>query len=419
MKKLPLFLISLLIFLSVAYISSGWAVGWYLEPRLERLLTDWFGLPVEIEGLYGHPWPGRVSARRVIFHNPSGFGETPHLDTLGLWGEMDLLKLRDKEVVVPYVVLRRPQFLIERRGPDPEKEVLETEQVSNINQWLYHMKEKRRVRREKREAAGIPRGKSWHVWLGKIEIENGTFIYQSEPKDEKAAKRFIFRNLHGALTGFEWPTPDPEGLLQHVELEGDFGDRFGTPFQIIGDANFATKQVSFDLKGIVREGELDKQSSLLEGLPVQVKGGHFDLNIHAVCRSGELEAENELILRELELDAGANPTDRIWEVPVKAWMAFLTSEKVVYLDVRLKGKITDPKFEVYRAFQKAFQDSLRKKTANSVEKIKEISIRFTQGAEKLVFATPTKAMKSGIGALSNGMQRVSGAAGQEKSEEKA
>ncbi len=340
---------------------SGRLLGWWLEPKLEDRLTRLFELPVHIEGLLVYPWPGGAEARRLTFENEPVFSqETAHLDVAGVWFDISFMALKEKHVKIRHVLLHEPVFVIERKLD------YEGDPRNNVAVWGARLAEKVRRARERRQ--GKPSG--WEVSIGTIEIEDGTFIYQSRLNGE-VQQELVFRKLDGRLSGFHWPTANPAILEQQVQLQGVFGELFQTPVHIEGGANFATSRVSFDLKGSIQDGNLALHPAMWEGLPLIVKKGTFDLKVHAVSHLRELSAVNELMLYSLEVDTGPKAGDVFWGLPMMAAVDFLRTQEVIRLEIPVRGQLSDPEFEYHRAFRRAFQEALQKKTAKGVEKVKE------------------------------------------------
>lgn len=90
------------------------AVGLYLEPKLEKNLTELFGMKVTLEHLHGQPFSGHVWAERITFWNQPQFSNRPHLDIRGIEFDIDYWALRDKRVIIRNAVFNHPFYLLER-----------------------------------------------------------------------------------------------------------------------------------------------------------------------------------------------------------------------------------------------------------------------------------------------------------------
>lgn len=390
MKKIFPLLIVLVLLSAVFYACSGWALGWYWEPRFEKILSDLFGLRVEIQGFYLHPWPGKVRADRVTFHNPPDFRQEPHFDVQGLEGDLDVFALRDQHVLIHRLKFRQNVFYLERK-------LDQAAPSTNVTAWYRHMRsliESRRV--SEAPTLGLPR-KRWQVDIETLQLENGSFVYVKYGKPNSEVK-FVFQRLEGHIDGFRWPSEDPRKMGQVFTIRGTFGELYRAPFWLEGEANFATRDVSFDMKGEIRDGELAVYHSLWDGLPVRVAGGRFSLKTHVVCLLRELKAENEFVLSALQLNVGPKPQDKIWGFPLKVWVDFLQSQDILRLEIPVHGRLEDPSFEYHQAFRKAFQESLHQKTQAGLEPFKTSASRLAAGAQG-VLEVPVKVLELPVRAV--------------------
>ena len=73
---------------------------------------------------------------------------------------------------------------------------------------------------------------------------------------------------------------------------------------------------------------------------------------------------------------------KIWGLPVVAVIKFLESEKITELHIPVHGDITDPSFEVSKAFRAAFQDSMKQHTRTGISLLKEGTTKIASGATK-------------------------------------
>jgi hypothetical protein len=361
-------------------------VGMFFEPRLEHALTDLFGMSVSVQGLHIHPLFGHAAASRLTFINQPEFAQGPHLDVRGIKFDIDFLALRENKVRIRKLYLNRPFYLIDR---------IATEQgpKNNVKTWVQHIKQKMRANKSAQAPWEDSQTKAWEVRIDKIQIGQGTFIFHDRSRKE-SERKFVFQNLEGFLQGFKWPTEDPSDLVQEVKIRGTLGEQYPAPFWIEGHANFATSHVSFDLDGLIEEGNVLGHRQLWEGLPIEVVGGQFEFKAHVVCLQRALESENELALKSMRVKPGPATTDKIWGYPLKAWVAFIQNQKRIDLKIPVRGDITDPQFDFPQAFRAAFQKALRERTKSGLKLL-------TQGAEKLatqtqqiVLETPTKLVNS-------------------------
>ncbi|HXV27434.1 MAG TPA: DUF748 domain-containing protein [bacterium] len=354
-------------------------VGKYLEPRIENLLTDLFGMTVTIEDLRVNPFLGLVTASRITFMNQPEFADKPHLDGRGLIFDINLLALRHHQVKIRRILFDRLFYFIDRiatpEGPD-----------NNVSVWVDHIREKTRGT-DSAEKDKTPPSEPWLVKIGKIEINDGVFMFIDRSK-ESPNKKFFFQDIRGYLSGFKWPTADPAYLSQEVKLRGKFGYQYPAPFWIQGYANFSSRHVSFDLNGEVKGGRVVEHRAIWEGLPVQLVDGTFDLKSHTLCLERELDSQNELIIKSIKLKAGPQATDKIWGYPLKGWIAFLQDQQTLRLEIPIRGDIGDPKFKFYHAVRKSFQDGLKQKTQSGFRFLSNGAGMIVGGTQKLAVQTP-------------------------------
>ncbi len=379
MKKV-MFVLSCLFFLFLVFmVTVDRLVGMFLEPRLETTLTELFGMSVSIHDLRVNPFAGLVRASRLTFMNQPEFADTPHLDVEGLHFDIDLLALKKRQVKIRKIYLNKPYYFIDRvvtpEGPR-----------NNVKTWFLHIKQKVRKAKSKELSKQEPSA-PWKVQIGRIQLNDGTFIYHDQSK-EGTARKLVFKNFKGYLSNFEWPTADPSYLSQGVRVKGHFGESYSAPFRIDGFANFATRHVGFDLNGEIRHGRVIEHRGLWEGLPVEIVDGGFDLKSHSVCFDRKLESDNELILSGLKLKAGSGTADKIWGYPLKGWIVFLQDQQTMRLEIRLRGDIADPKFKLYHAFRQSFQDGLKKKSQSGLRLLTSGAGKLVEGTQKLAAQTP-------------------------------
>ena len=363
-KKLFLFLILLITALAWNF---DRLLGLAVKPVLEGKLTSLFGMPVEFGSLAVNPFTGRVGASEVRFMNQEAFSPGPHLDIEEMEFDIDFLRFRRHHVLIPHLRLKKFLYFIESipygKG----------DSISNVGTWVRHIKKK---------PGGGSDSEDWKVTIPEILIEDGAFVFK---KAGPKKKKFIFRNLNGFLKGFEWPTAEPAYLAQEVLLDGTFGEE-EAPMRLRGKANFATSRVSFDVEGEIENGAVEKHPFVWQGLPIKVTGGGFFLKTKMVCVTRQLEVDSVLTLKSLQFVPKQNPSALIWGLPLMGSMGFLQSEKTIRLEVPVKGDIADPQFGFAGAFQKAFQESLKRYTNAGVDLLRAVPVK----TGEIVVAAPTR-----------------------------
>lgn len=382
---------------------AGYPIGMYLQPKLENLLSDLFGMSVEIRGLYVRPLPGEVTAKEVIFFNQPEFEAQPHFRVAGLRGQIRYEKLLEEKVDIGRLELNNLFYFIDRIPTDEGPR-------NNIMTWVRHIREWNRRRNPVDD--GKPSG--WEVVIRDAVIRNGTFIYQDK-SGQGTPKKFVFRQIEGSLKDFKWPAGNPLHLRQRVKLEGLFGEASPAPFKIEGTANFPTSKISFDLKGRVTEGDMTEYRYFLEGLPVDAVSGQYQLKIHAVCELGKIDCQNILILESPRFTARNSAAEFISGIPLKAWLGFLENQEVIRLNIPLKGDITDPKFQVPTVFGEAFREAFAQRVERGISQIKISAAKLANQADNLMLNTPSRFVK-GIEQITSTVIKLDNGA---KSEEKS
>lgn len=363
--------------------------GALLDPYLEGVLTRLFGMEVRFETLRANLFTGHVTGTGVEFHNQPEFSDSPHLWIQKVEGTVDVKALFRRKVIIPRTDFYDLNFLIERRMFDAGKR-------TNIWTWIHHI----RTRNDGKPKG--PPGPQWTVNMPDMEIRGGRFVFD-DLSDPVTEKRFVFDKLQGQLLGFSWPTANPAVLKQALNLKGVMGHEQPAPFEIHGHANFATKHVSFDLTGRAVKGKIAEYRRFWRDHPIDVRAGNFDLDIRMVCVRRNIRTHTLLKLYEFKVLPGVKPSEFFLGLPYTAALGFLQSQKVIHLRVPVVGRIQDPKFEFYKAFGQAFQQSLAAKIQGGIKtltltpvKLAEVvtgtQIKLTNGFEKI---TGMKARKEG------------------------
>ncbi len=352
--------------------------GRILRGPLEEKLTYLFGMPVTIRRLKADILTGRVHATGVQFTNQPGFAAGPHLDLRTLDFDINLSDLRRQRVTIGTIVLGQLYYYIESI-PFGEKDY-----VTNVGTWVRHIK---KINHEASTARKSTSSGTWKVTIDKIVVRNGTFIYYGH-SHPKAKKYFLFRHLEGYLAGFHWPS-DPTVFDQEVRLRGMFGKKVPAPFWIKGNADFATRDVGFDLQGEISNGSVLDHLLFFSGLPIRIEGGEYDLKTQTLCLHKKLQSDTEIVLKNLKVKPSASATGVIWGIPVLASVNFLQTQKNILLRVPVLGNVSDPHFEFPKAFRAAFQTALMQYTRKGLSMIAMPIKMVTQTGEAVV-GTPLK-----------------------------
>jgi len=351
----------------------------FIRPALEFRLSRLFNMRVTMDNLDFDWARGEVIARNLRFHNQAGFIQRPHLFVSELRALPDWKKLLKKDIRIYEINLYRPVYVIERKiTADGVK--------NNVKMWWHWIKAQRKPSEEEGFSL-LSREKRWKLLIDRINIREGEFLYQQYGGD-KPERKYYFRGIHGYLKGLHWPDLEPEILDQDVFLRGWVGERFPTPCVIKGRASFATKNISFDLKGTVRNGSVLDYEHLWGGLPITLKDGKYDLDAHVLCLRRDLRSNNLLTLKNLDLKSRRSLNGTIWGMPMKTWLRFVESEKKINLNVQLEGEISSPSLGSGEAFNDAFQNALRQKTEGGLKFFTNGAVQIAEQTGSIVRDTP-------------------------------
>ena len=324
------------------------------------LLTDLFDMPVKMESLFINPVSGEASAENIEFKNPERFSRAPHLSAARLHFQIDLLELLNKRVQMDYVYFENLFYSIERRSDGENYR-------SNIGHWIAHMKNRNALRRAKRESKGLPHTKTkWVVDIHSIQIQNGTFIYDSRRKYDRL-QQYYFDRINAELKGFHWPSPDYKAMNQTLRLTARIGEEYPAPLEIHGRADFATSHVSFDLEGKIPEGDIREFERFWSHLPIRVESGKFTLETRFQSLDKHIESKNTLLLKNHKIRSEGQSLDKLWGVSWVTLTRFLQSKNEIKLDVPVNGELNSPRFEYAQAFTEATRTALREHVSTGVK----------------------------------------------------
>ncbi len=357
-------------------------VGVVVDPVLERTLTNLFGMPFQIGSLQANPFTGHVTAHNVQFLNQPAYSYAPHLYVREMEFDIKFQDLLHKYVNIRRVVLKEPFYLIERQ-------MIAAEKRSNITDWIDHIRAwyKERKKRRPDQPDDSKDDTSWRVDISNILIVKGVFIYDDRIFSD-VANRFVFRNIEGNMSRFEWPVKNPADLIQTVNFRGTIGEKFPAPVEVHGNANFPGSLVSFDLEGRIHGGTVSEYRRFWSDFPIEIQQGNFDLNIRMFCDKKKVRSESHLRLYDLKVIPAGAATDLIWGLPMAGALGFLQNQKEMLLKVPVSGDITDPKFNFYTAFAKAFQDALGQKVESGVKMIAIAPVKLAEQTKAVVVQAP-------------------------------
>lgn len=363
-------------------------IGILLERPLEVVLTDLFGMPVRMEGLQVDFISGDIFASRLTFRNQKKFPPNHHLDAVNLRGRLNFKAIKEKQVLISYLDFDKVHYQIDRIADAGHK-------TTNVQTWWRHIKYERK-KDDRPKPPSKPDGKRWLVRIDTVQIRNGSFIFDDQSGDMN--NRFVFRELNGYMTGFQWPT-DIEKMPQEVVMKGLLGDKYPAPFELKGKANFPTSRISFDFDAKIVEGELQEYQRFWDGLPLQMQQGKFHLNLKLICQQRKMRSENELTLKELKISPPPSVTGVIWGLPLIASINFLQSEKEIHLRVPVEGDVADINFDFPKAFRAAFQEALRGHTSNGLKLLAAGPAKLVEGTQQVAMKAPQK--------IAEGIEKIS------------
>jgi len=365
--------------------------GALLAPVLERTLTRVFGMAVYIETLRINPFTGRVHAEKVRFLNQPGFTDGPHLFTETLDFTIDLPALSRRQVIIRTAAFNEVFYSIERRE-------LAGAKITNVQTWVRNIKS----RRKKKALDSSLTEKKKKPWLVKIEhivIHNGTFIYDDRTQ-QGTTNRFVFQKLKGKLSGFRYPAKPQTHLEQKVEIEGLMGEVKAEPVKVWGYANFSGGEVSFDLTGKAHGGYMENYTRFWSEMPIALKKGRFNLDIRMICIRKYVRSRALLLLYDLRIAPSPKVTELVWGIPVSSALGFLQNKKEISLHIPVSGKISDPQFDFYKAFQRAFQEAFLNKLKRGLNLFVGAPVRIVTQTKDVVVQTQ-ETLVSGLGKITS------------------
>lgn len=363
-------------------------LGFFLEAPSEHFLTRFFSMPVHVDGLSWDLLTGDLACRRFAIMNQKEFTRRPHIEILDLRGWMNLRELSKRHVWIPLLTVGRLDYLMERTLlPDGDRR-------TNSRMMVWAAKDYVRDRAKKGKKSSRP-SKKWIIEINRLAIENGSFTFDQLIPNEKF--RLSFHDIHGYLDGFRFPT-DPQVLSHYGHLEGLFDDDQPRPVVVEGPGNYATNEVGFDLKGRIAEGSVLGYEYLWRDLPLEVLSGDFVLDVAARYRDDFLDSQSQLILKSLKLKAGPRASEKIPAATLMTLLRFMENEKAISLQIPVYGDITDPTFEVSRAFREAFQQAIREFGSRGLEKLKEGTSKIAAGTTQIAAKT-TETLLQGVGTV--------------------
>lgn len=350
MKKYTPFFILFLALIVLGMVHAR-LLGMVVEPYLEKIMTQAFGMPVYVEGLRISPWPASVSAKKIEILNPPGFRRRDHFTAEGIHCELDLRVLKNKFIRIRKAHFEKVVFAIESYM---------TSQGSRTNVWLWY----HHMGLDEDDPPLPPRAKpdpdnvgedSWRVRIDRLELENGTIIFDDRRESEE--QRWIFEHIKGYWTGFDYLSDYASPTFtETIQVEATFGANPPAPFKGGGRCQFADGD-NFDVNTEITGGSMAEYNFLLEGILGEVQKGTFDLKSHLLCVESDLRSEHLLTLKSMKL-AAPTAAQKLFKYPFDAIRLLLEDQKTVELNIKVDGYIGDPKFRIFSAFTEALQKAL-------------------------------------------------------------
>jgi len=381
-KTKPKKLIRLRLLIVLAVLLTAFAALMFtflIRPGLELRLSRLFNMRVTMDSLDLDWRSGELIARNLRFHNQEGFIQRPHLFVAELRARPEWKQFLKKNIHIKEINLYRPVYVIERK--------ITIDGVrNNVKMWWRWIRDHRKPVDEEGFSL-LSRERHWKLLIDRINFWQGEFLFHQYGGD-KPERKYYFRGIDGYLKGLHWPDLEPEILDQDVFLRGWVGERFPTPCVIKGRASFATKKISFDLKGTVRNGSVLDYEHLWGGLPITLEGGMYDLDAHVLSLRRDLRSDNLLTLKNLDLKNRDSLNGTIWGMPMKTWIRFVENEKKINLNVKLEGEISSPSLGSGEAFNEAFQNALRQKTESGLKFFTNGAVQIAEQTGSIVRDTP-------------------------------
>lgn len=374
----------------LAIIFAAVMTPFLIRPALELKLGSLFNMRVTMDSLEMNWSRGELIAHNLRFHNQAGFIPRPHLFVAELRARPEWRKLLKKRIHIQEINLYRPVYVIERKIGGESV-------MNNVTTWWHWIKAHRHSGEDDDGFSLLSKDLRWNLFIERINIAEGEFLYH-QYGGNAPERKYYFRGIQGHLKGLHWPDAEPEKLDQDVFLKGWVGERFPTPCVVKGRASFATKNISFDLEGTVRNGSVLDYEHLWGGLPITLEAGQYDLDARVICLRRQLRSNNLLTLKGLDLKSRHSLNGTIWGMPMKTWIRFVESEKKINLNVQLEGDISSPSLGSGEAFNQAFQNALRKKTEGGLKFFAKGAVQIAGQTESIVRETP--------GLLVNGIEKI-------------
>ena len=379
MKKFRPFFI-FLILLGVLGILHARLLGIAAEPFLEKVMTRVFDMPVHIEGMRIYPFLARVNVEKLEILNPPGFKRRDHFTCKGIELELDLGVLKNKFIRIRKAHFNKVVFAIESyMTPQGSR--------TNVKHWYHNMGLDLDSPPIPPRAMPHPDNvgeDSWRTRIDRLEIENGTIIFDDRREPEE--QRWIFEHIKGFWTGFDFlsdyvsPT-----FTETIQVDATFGVNPPARFQGGGRCQFADGD-NFDVDVQITDGSMAEYGFLWAPIFGEVQSGTFDLKSHLLCVENDLRSEHLLTLKSMQIET-PNAAQKLMKYPFGAIRLLLEDRKNVELDIKVDGYIGDPKFRVFGAFTKALQKSLIDKTkagiTGTVKMAASTPGKVTQGLSKL------------------------------------
>ncbi len=376
-----IFLVFLVFLLAVTFFHD-FLIGMTLDPLLEKELSILFDMPVNIEGMRVHLWPGHVSVKKIEFLNPPGFKRRDHFTARQIDIYLDLSVIDHKFIRIKRAHFKEVIFAIESyMTPEGSR--------TNVKHWYHHMgldEDDPPLPPRPLPPSDNAGEDTWRVRIDRLELEKGAVIF--DDRRVSPVRHWVFQNLKGYWEGFDFISKYTSPVFtEYIKLEGTFGENPAARFSGEGKCQFADGD-NFDIKAQILGGSVMEYDFLMEGLPAEVRKGTFDLRSEMLCIESNLDSEHQLTLKSLEF-AAPTATQKFLKYPFNTALFLLENQKTVELDMRVDGYIGDPKFRFASAFTKALQKALIYKAKASLKELQK-------GTVKIAIETPDQ-VKNGLG----------------------
>jgi uncharacterized protein involved in outer membrane biogenesis len=187
--------------------------------------------------------------------------------------------------------------------------------------------------------AATSQSKPLRIALGEISLKNGSANFSDQSL--KPGFATAIQQLEGQIGRIDSSQPKPAA----VSIKGKV-DRYA-PVSIVGSVNPFDPLASLDMAVSFKQVELTTltpYSGKFAGY--RILKGRLNLDLHYQIEQGKLNAENKLVLEQLQLGEQVDSPDAV-DLPVRLAIALLKdSEGKIEIELPVSGDLNNPEFSV-------------------------------------------------------------------------